>query len=373
MKKQILTLTVAAALAASGYAAPFMAVGDNAEVFVTGQAGVRADSNIFLANRPKADAVFNFNPGLEFDFGKNSNTTGLVRFAEKLTSYSDHSDLNSNLITTGLNANYDDGKMKGALYVTYDEYYQNSVDVVNRDFLIRSNVFAAGSSGEVSVSEKSTVAAGVDYRDTDYRTVGFSDSKVVSLPVHYYYEVTPKVDLGLGYRYRASWFQYGNDAFDNFVSLAARGEFTPKLTGHVDVGWTHRNFSGAHDISLLGIDAGLQYAVTPKTSVGFNVNNDFDTNSQAQQQKNLTFGLQATSVISSEWTVSAGLNYRQIDYYRDVNARTDDFWSGQLAATYTINQYVNITAAVSYAEYQSDISFNQFSGTVYSLSANFRF
>lgn len=365
MKKHILTLTATAALAASAYAAPFLAVGDNAEVFVTGQAGVRADSNIFLTHRPKGDSIFNFNPGLEFDFGKNSNTTGLIRFAEKLTAYSDHSDLNSNLITTGFNANYDDGKMKGALYATYDEYYQNSVDTLNHDSLIRSNVFAAGSSGEVSISEKSTVTAGLDFRDADYRTVGFSDAKVVSLPVHYFYEVTPKVDMGLGYRYRASWYQYGSDSFDNFVSLAARGEFTPKLTGHVDVGWTHRNFTRAHDISLLGVDAGLQYAVTPKTSVGLNVNNDFDTNSQAQQQKNLVVGLQATSVVSSEWTLSAGLNYRQIDYYRQSGGTAphiDDFWSGQMAATYTVNEYVNITGAVSYAQYQTDNIFNQFAG-----------
>lgn len=373
MKKYILTLVTSATVAATSFAAPFLAVGDNAELFVTGQAGVRFDSNIFLGSRAKKDVIYNANPGVEFDFGKNSNTQGLFRFNENLTAYSDHSDLNSNLASAGFNGLYDDGKTKGSAYATYDEYNQNTVDVINKDFLIRSNVFTAGTSGEVSVTDKSTVTAGLDYRWTDYRTLGFTDAEVLSVPVHYYYEVTPKVDLGLGYRYRASWFQYGNDAFDNFISLAARGQFTPKLQGKLDVGWTHRNFSGAHDISLLGLDAGLQYSITPKSSLAFNVSNDFDTNSQAQQQKNLTVGISATSVISSVWSVSAGVNYRSIDYYRDTNARTDEFWVGQLGLTYTVNAYMKVTGAVSYSEYHSDISFNEFTDSVFSLAANFRF
>jgi len=383
MKKYILTLVTSATVAATSFAAPFLAVGDNAELFVTGQAGVRIDSNIYLSHVAENDVIYSASPGVEFDFGKNSNTQGLVRFTENFVNYGDHSDLNSNLASTAFNGNYDDGKTKGSLYVTYDEFNQNTVDTVNRDYLIRSNLFTAGTSGEVSVSDKSTVAAGLDYRWTDYRTDGFSDSEVVSVPLHYYYEVTPKVDLGLGYRYRASWFQYGNDAFDNFISLAARGEFTPKLTGKVDLGWTRRNFSRASDTSLFGFDAGLRYAATPKTALALNLANDFDTNSQSEQQKNLTVGLTATSAISDVWSVSAGVNFRSINYYRAKDSlgnpapHSDDFWVCQLGLTYTVNAYVSITGAASYSDYRSGSSAlaatNNFTDSVFSLAANFRF
>lgn len=380
MKKYILTLVTSATVAATGFAAPFLAVGDNAEIFITGQVGVRADSNIFLTGNEQSDVIYNVAPGLEFDFGKNSNTQGLFRVSENFATYADHDELNSNLASTAFNATYDDGKTKGTVYATYDEFNQNSPFQINHESLIRSNVFTAGTSGEVSLSDKSTVAAGLDYRWIDYRTQGFADAEVVSLPVHYYYEVSPKVDVGLGYRYRASWYQYGSDAFDNFVGLAARGEFTPKLVGKVDLGWTRRSLTGRSDVSLFGIDGSLQYSLTPKSSLAFNISNDFDTNSQAQQQKNFTVGVSATSAISSVWSVSAGVNYRAIDYYiaaQGQPARTDDYWVGQVGVTYTVTEYLNITGAVSYADYragdESLANYNNFTDSVVSFAANIRF
>jgi len=374
MKKTTLILTISAALGASSYAAPFLAVGDNAEVFITGQAGVRADTNIYLTHEAESDAVFDFTPGLEFDFGKNSNTQGLIRFAEKLTAYSNHSDLNSNLASAAFKADYEDGKSKAGVNVGYDELNQNSVDAQSGgDFLIRNNVFVSGITGEVSVTEKTTIAAGADYRWVDYRRTGFTDSESVSLPIHYYYELTPKVDIGLGYRYRSTWLQFGEDSTDHFFSVSARGDFTPKLSGNVDVGLTQRRFSHVANTSLLGVDASLTYAVSPKTNVNFGASSGFDTNSQAEQQKNLSFNAQVTTALSDVWLVTAGASYRTINYYQLTTPRTDDYAEAQLSTNYTINAYANISVGITHRRNQSDLISSDFDGTVVSFVANLRF
>lgn len=374
MKKTTLILTISAAIAASGYAAPFLAVGDNAELFLTAQAGARWDSNIYLTPSNTDDIVLNFSPGLEFDFGKNSNTQGLFRVSENFTAYNDHDQLNSSLPSAAFNAAYDDGKSKASAYMSYDELNQNSVFASGHgDYLIRNNVFATGAAGEISLTQKTSVAAGVDYRWTDYRTTGFSDSDVASLPLHYYYEVSPKVDLGLGYRYRQTWMQFGEDTYDHFFSVAARGDFTPKLSGKLDVGLTNRHFKHASDTSLLGVDASLNYAVSPKTGVLVFASNDFDTNAQAEQTKTLAFGTQVSATVSDTLSFVAGASYRAIHYYHETDVRTDDYVEGQVGVTYTVSVNANFTAAVAYRENSSDLALANFNGTVFSIAANFRY
>jgi polysaccharide biosynthesis protein VpsM len=376
MKKTTLILTILAALGASGYAAPFLAVGDNAEVFITGQVGVRSDSNIYLAGDDfrAHDLIFDFNPGVELDFGKGSQTTGLVSFTEKFASFDDHDELNTNLASALFNANYDDGKNKLGTKISYDELNQNSIDALSDGpYLIRSNVFAAGATGEISVTEKTSIAVGANYRWADYRRTGFADAEVVALPVHVYYEVTPKVDVGVGYQYRASWLQFGEDSFDHFFSISGRGEFTPKLTGTVDVGLTQRHFSHATDTSLLGVDANLTYAVSPKTNVNFGASSGFDANSQAQQQKNLAFNAQVSTALSDVWTGAIGASYRTINYYQISTPRTDDYLEGQVSLSYTINVYAKVTAGITYRQNQSDLRSSDFYGSVFSLAANLRF
>jgi Uncharacterized protein conserved in bacteria len=387
--KTITRLFASAALASACYAS--VPVGDNAELFLTGTVGVRSDSNIFLSgrsmpgnaqNRDRSDTIFEVNPGVQLVFGKNSLTQGTLSISENISVYSDHDDLNDELASASLNTRYDDGKSKLSFNASFAELNQNTVDVLPGpatlvDALILRDVFSTGGSGEVSVTEKSSIALGVQYQKTAYERAGFSDSQVITVPVNYYYEITPKVDLSLGYRYRNRWESIGFDTKDHFLNIGARGEFTPKLTGQFAVGVTQRSFSHKvqrrSDQEMLGVDSSLTYAASPKTSVLLGLSNDFDTNSQGHQQRNFAIRASSTTAISAELSVTASVAYRAIDYYQAAPARIDDYFEGHLGATYRLNENVSFSGAYSYRSNDSDLPTSDFTANVFSVAANLRF
>ncbi len=360
-------------VATTSHATPYLAIGDSAEIFITGTVGVRKDNNIFMSPTKQSDTIFELNPGVQLVFGNSSVVRGTFSLTEAFTLYTDHDDLNDELSSANFNANYDDGKSTVSVNASFSELNQNTVDTLpvvgTRDALIRRDVSQLGSVAEVSVTEKSSISGGVQYNRADFKRGGFSDSESVTLPFNYYYEMTPKVDMSLGYRFRQKWEGIGLDTKDHFFNVGARGEFTPKLTGNFAVGYTLRKFDGRSDESLLGIDSSLSYALSPKTSIQFGVNNDFDTNSQGQQQKNLAVRTSVSSRISEQWTVTAGVSYRAIDYY----TRTDDYYEGQVGATYTASQNVSVTAGLALRSNKSDLPTSDFDARVISLAATFRF
>src|ERR1700745_2390934 len=111
MKQTIVRLAVFSALAVlSAKAAPFMAVGDNAELFVTGSAQVQFDDNIYLdASNQTKDTSLSFTPGVDLVFGKGSATKGNVYYREEIRRYNDHDAQNTNLANVGINSNFDNG------------------------------------------------------------------------------------------------------------------------------------------------------------------------------------------------------------------------------------------------------------------------
>src|SRR5581483_7665497 len=152
-------------------------------------------------------------------------------------------------------------------------------------------------------------------------------------------------------------------------NVGARGEFTPKLVGKIQVGLNTRQLNSGGSENQLGVDASATYELTPKTNLQFGASNDFGTSPQGQQQKNLTLNGQATTKISEEWSVNAGASFRAIDY----GTRTDDYWEGTLGATYTLNANIRFIGAYVYRRYNSDISASEFSNNVFSLAANLRY
>ncbi|HWA85493.1 MAG TPA: hypothetical protein VG710_04670, partial [Opitutus sp.] len=315
-------LTLAATVALGGEMAQALPVGDNAEIFVTGDVGARADSNIFLTSRKTSDTIVEATPGLELSFGKNSATTGSLTAAEDFSFYTTHTNLNSSLANTALNTNYQDGKTKLGIRASYSEVNQNTVDIHNADELVRRNLTHLGGTGEIALSLKTSMEAGMQYDNTDYRKTGYSDLTTFWIPMNFYYELTPKVDVGFGYQYRSNWQQIGADSQDHFFHFSSRGEFTPKLSGSVNIGVTKRHFDSSPKIagvgrneSLLGIDSNLTYAVTPKVNAQLGVSNDFGANAFGQQQKNFSINGLVQLKFAPELQATAGVSYRAIDYF----------------------------------------------------------
>ncbi len=367
MKKTIRLALFSAVLGAPAYAAPFMAIGDGAELFLTGSLGVRADDNIFLSGNEESDLIFDVAPGVDLTFGKDAQLKGSVTLSHTWSNYSDNSGLNTNLFNGDFVTRYDDGKLKLGFNAGYHELNQNSVDVRG---LVRRDVFSAGGNAEVEISQITSVGGGVAFNHENYKRTGYTDSDSLTVPVDFYYKWTPKVDLSFGYRFRDYQVDtIGQDSTDHFFNIGARGEFSPKLTGTFKVGLNTRELDRGGDDSQLGVDASFAYEISPKTSLQVGASNDFGTSPQGIQQENTTLNGMITTKISEEWNVNFGLSWRGIDY----GTRTDDYLEGQLGTSYIVNANVRIVGAYVYRDYSSDLAGSEFKNNVFSVAANFRY
>ena len=399
MKTSVRLLILSAALAAGAHAAPFLAVSDNSEVFLTGKLGVRQDSNIFLTHNAVSDTIWDIDPGFQFVFGNTSAAKGTFSATENLTAYSSHSDLNTNLLSSAFDIAYEDGKTKASFDASYDELNQNTYNIngsgsslTTSDLLIRRNVTDVGTKGEVAVTEKTSVGAGVTFGRTDYRLKAFSDADVLTIPLNYFYEVTPKLEASAGYTYRATWQQLYADSVDNFYNVGVRGEITPKLSGTINAGLTDRRFSGKYSqkynlgsASLFGVSSNLTYTVSPKATIQFGIDNDFDTNAQGRQEKDLSANIGGILALAEDWTVDAKVTWRSIHYANNDTSypdHKDTFWDTSVGVTYKVNAVVGITASVAYRKNDSGqgtgetsaiATSRSFEQNVFSLAANFRY
>lgn len=363
-------------VATPAFAAPFLAIGENAELFLTARTEARHEDNVFLDNaNESADEIFEFVPGAELVFGKNSLTRGTLSFSERFISYSDRTKLNEELANVFFNSSYDGAKLSLDANASYRELFQNSRDIFAVGTLVRRDQLGAGLNAELTVTEKSKVGAGVQYAETDYVTAGYADRETYTIPVNYYFAIRPKIDLSAGVQYRSTDVSAGSDSEDLYFNVGARGEFTPKLVGNFRVGYTMRDWDDGTlgEDEMIGLDAGLTYLYSEKTQLTLNLSNDFGTASTGggEEIAEISFGVRTQ--LTTDWSANAKIGYQDIDYVA-VN-RNDDFITGSLGVTYTLNQYVSFDANYSYADNSNNLAggFAEFTANVFSVAANFRY
>jgi polysaccharide biosynthesis protein VpsM len=383
MKHLVRNLSILGCVGSSAFAAPFLAIGDNAELFVTGAASAAYNDNILLSpdGAELEDEIFTFVPGFDLQFGKDSLLKGNILGTATLTSYSDNTQLNNQLLGIGSNVSYQSGAVSLQGNASFNELDQATVDVLGAGGrLVERHVTAAGIKGEVEASEKISFGSGFSYGFTDYKDNGGIDEKNYSVPVNVYYELTPKVDLSAGVTYTRTNLDSANtqgaDKFDSYYyNVGARGSFTPKLSGNFSVGINDRNANvGPDDDASLGADASLAYAYTDKTQFSLGVARNFaNSSTSGDSYENTSVTLGASSAITVDWQLRASLTYRQLDYQnRD---QTDDYIEATLGATYVINQNLTTSATYTYRDNSSSGSAagTEFDNNVFALSISARY
>jgi hypothetical protein len=362
-------------LGLSAHAAPFMAVGDNAELFVTASAQVNFDDNIYLdagtvASPEVDDTIMSFTPGVDLVFGKGSVTKGNAYYREEIRRYSDNDNQDTELSNLGVRTQYDNGVTKADFNASYAQVAQNDNDANALGGIVRRKLTNLGAKLEFGLSEKTSLAAGVNFDKTDYGPNTYTDSSIWSLPVDVYYKASPKLDWSLGYRFRDTDLSGGGtDSTDHFLNVGARGEFTPKLVGQVRIGLNQRSFDVGGDDTQLGFDSNLTYAFSEKTTYRFNMSNDFGSSGTGESTEAFVIGLNANTRISEQWAFTGGLSLRKVDY----PTRSDDFVEGLLAVTYNLNQVVNFGASYTYRDNGSSSALAEFTNNVFTFGANIRY
>jgi hypothetical protein len=370
--KNIKHILLAASLAgAVAQAAPSMAIGDNAELFLTGSLALRFDDNIYLdGTNERDDTIISFTPGAEVVFGQGSATKGKIYLREEFRKYSDNSNQDDELVSVGVNSLYDGGKSKFDFAASFAQVAQNDNDRRVTGDIVRRDVTHIHALPEFGFSEKSSLAIGARYDRTAYDTTGYADLSVWELPLDLYYQTTEKLAWSVGYRYRSSDLSgAGTDSTDNFLNIGARGEFTPKLTGQVRVGFNQRDLDRGGDSNDIGVDARVTYAASEKSNYTFTIGNDFGSSGQGESLEKFTLGFIASNKLDEQWALNTNLTYTSTDY----PARSEDYFDGQFGISYTYNQNVNFDASLTYRDNSSSRGGGDFTNTIWSFGASVRY
>lgn len=362
--------------AAPVFGAPFLAIGDNAELFLTATTGFRYEDNVTLsANNEISDEIFEFTPGFSLEFGKTSLVTGTFAAFERFIAYSDNTSFNDQLANIIFNTSYDGAKLSLDTNASYREFSQSNRDLAGRPAPTVSDELAFGAKGEYAVTEKSKVGLGVQYSDYNYENPFLTDRETYTVPVNYYFAITPKIDLSAGVQYRKTDVAAGFDTEDFYFNFGARGEFTPKLTGTASIGYTVREIDNpaSDEEGMIGLKTGLIYALTQKTSLTLDLSNDFETggNGGGQEVSAGTIGFRTTPAVDIAFRGSIG--YQSISYI-SVD-RDDDFIIANLGVTYTYSQQISFDAGYTFMDNGSSglAAGTEFSANILSLSANIRY
>lgn len=367
---------VAATTCVAVQAAPFMAVGDNAELFVTASAQIQSDDNIYAKSTAEvSDTIYSFTPGVDLVFGKGAVNKGNVYYREEFRRYADNNQQDTELSNVGATSSYNNGVTKFDLNASYAQVAQNDRTTVGTgapaDVIVRRDLTDVGAKAEFGISEKTMVGVGLAYAKTDYAPASYTDSDIWSLPVDVYYKATAKLDWSLGYRYRTTDLSGTSlDSDDHFFNLGARGEFSPKLTGQIRMGYNRRSFDGGGKEDQFGFNGDIAYAYSDKTDLRFLVGNDFGSSGTGDSTENFNLGLNVSNRFTEQWSINAGLTYRKTDY----PTRTDDFMEAQVGVSYVYNAYINFVASVAVRDNSSDnLATAEFSQNVFSIGANVRY
>lgn len=375
MKNIVRNLSLAGCVGSTAFAAPFLAVGDNAELFVTANAVASYNDNILLApsGSERDDVIVSFSPGVDLVFGKDSVIKGNVAASSTLTSYIDNDTLNNQLFGIDSAVSYNGGgQITLSATASYTELDQPTIDVTSNTDRAITNL---GFSGEYQFSEKTSIGSGFSYSHTDYKDPIFNEQWEYGVPVNLYYELTPKVDVSAGVRYtRTDIDKGGANQYDAFYyNVGARGEFTAKLSGAFSVGYNTRKANvGPDDDGSVGANASLSYEYSEKTGLTLSLSRDFaNATSGGASYENTQVTLGASTAIAVDWSLSASATYRILDYQAGAQ---DEYIEGSLGATYLINGHLSSSLSYTYRDKMSDFgAANEFQNSVVSISLSARY
>ena len=369
-------------------AAPLVSIGDNADVFFNGSSSVLYSSNVLRDNDDELDDLWlSLTPGLELNIGRGlSNLDLSVITRYEIRRYADLDDLDTELFSVEFDGAYRSSRLDVTGSAYFRESKGSSGDVNILDDLIESDNMGGDINAEYRFSPKFSFGAGFRYAETEYKTYTdfLADRERFDIPTDIFYELTPKVDLSLGYTYSESEVESlpaifprpAQQAFtteDHFFNVGARGNLLPKLTGFFKVGYRVRDDdrAGTDETSMLGMDADLTWATTPKLTNRLGLSRDFGVSGDGFSSENTSVSVTSNYSINSYFAASAFGEYTLREFIeQDIE---DDQYRLGLRLNYTPNEFWQFSAGYTYTENDTDDDRRSFEDHTLDLTASLRY
>ncbi|MGF1448713.1 MAG: outer membrane beta-barrel protein [Opitutales bacterium] len=367
-------------------ASPFLSIGNAVDVFFDGSATYRYTTNVFNAPDNENDHIFILSPGIEAVFGRNSLITTSLEARYDIIRYADFSVADAENLNLILTSRYNGPRLSATGTFSFEQITQNTSALVGGlvlNDLIDRNVLTFGVSGSYRVSEKISTTFGGSYERETFQNfeAAFNDRQTFTVPLRAFYQLTPKIDVGGGYRFRftdvdanAAGGGAAIDRTDHFFSISTRGEFFPKLSGELDLGIGLRTFDDDTDSEVnFSVDGGLDYAYSSKLAFGLDLGRDFETGGAGSSIQRTEVALNANYAYSSRISAGTRLEYQRDSFEQLVAPRVDNIYTGSVFASYAFNRYFSFSASYAYQDVNSDAFNVSYNAHNISISAGVRY
>ena len=342
-------------------AAPLFKTEDSS-VHLIGELGLVSDDNVFRTSTlEEGDVRYEFAPGLEFKLSPDSASTTTFKYVYRLVMWDDNGELDDEFSEFDFRTSYDSGVVLAKAYGSYNEGYSTSYGFDDSSdifgVLILRDLTRFGGSVKKDISELTAIQAGVDFSDTDYRDNRYTGHTSMTIPVTYFYQVRPNVDMTAGVRYRNTDTDSSVEYEDWYGFIGAVGElFSPVVYADLKVGYQKRNAKNSNaDASSPSYELSLIYTGNAKANYYAKVTRDYRTSSASAQAYAYTTGqLGANYSLSQSFDINAALVIAESEY--EESARQEDISMLRLGATYNPNDYLSINASYAYRDVDGNVA-----------------
>ena len=343
-------------------ASAFISIGDSAEIYLDADASVRSSSNLFRndSSNEQDEVVVVVSPGLELIVGRGTDISLTVNASYVISSYQDFENLDNEALRYAALFAYTADRLELEAQASYREInstYLNSFDLQNTSgSLIESEAESLKIDMEYDLSPKFSFGAAVNESTLKYKGVAASlaaDYNKTSIPIDLYYELTPKLDLSLGYTPSKTDVtnrpdlttingnsprpDYEND--QDFFNVGLRGQLTGKLNGQIKVGLRENSRkipnSSIVENDMLGAEGTVKWAVTPKLISTLGGSKDFDVGGDGTTTQATSIYFNNNYTINSNWATGINFKYSARDYAG--SNREDETFIFGLRLSYVLN------------------------------------
>lgn len=364
MKTQIRLLSLAAIIATAGVtasAAPLHQFEDGSIHFI-GQLGLVHDDNIFRTSILEEDDVrLEFAPGIEFKISPDAAASTTFSYLYRWVIWEENGELDDEFSEFDFKTSYDSGVVLANAYASYKEGYSTSYGVDDSSdifgVLVLRDVTKFGGSAKKDLSELTAIKVGLDYADTEYKNSRFTGHTSMTVPVTYFYNVRPNVDMTAGVRYRNTDTDTDVEYNDWYAFIGAVGElFSPVIYADVNVGYQRRNAKNSNaDASSPSYKLSLIYTGNAKANYYATITRDYRTSStNAQAYAYTTAQLGANYSVSNSFGINAAVVVGESEYEESI--RQEDILMFSLGASYNPNDFVSFKASYSYRDVDGNIA-----------------
>lgn len=339
---------------------PFVRVGELVDITFNGNVNLKNDSNIFRTkDGTVSDTVLVTSPGFKAKLGKDGSEFDInTGISYDLVKYQDRKDLDTELLHYNASGAFSGSRLVVNGSFSFDESKSNNNNDVDTDDLTERESTSYNFLSEYKLSPKFSGSLGYNYLETNYvgkYAITSSDLTLTRIPFKVFYELSPKLDLSVGYTRGKVDPELAKSYNTNYYNVGLRGVILPKLSGSFDVGFNDR----AGKSRTIGANGSLSWLVNPKLTSIFNFSRDFSASSTSVDTLETNLGAKFNYLYSTQITFSMFSNMAIREYAN--SSRNDDLITMGISSFYSINS--NLQANMGYQRQTNDSTDNRFNYT----------